>query len=92
MPVEWGSYRLEARAEGIETAQTSVSFTVGWSGDATADVPDLLPMTLDKTAYAAGETMRLRLSPRYAGKATVAVVGEGSTRSASSTSPPRGPW
>ena len=76
VPVEWGSYRLEARAEGIETAQTSVSFTVGWSGDATADVPDLLPMTLDKTAYAAGETMRLRLSPRYAGKATVAVVGE----------------
>ena len=40
-----------ARAPGLETAQTSVSFTVGWSGDQTADSPDLLDMTLDKASY-----------------------------------------
>ena len=30
-PVEWGSYRLDVRVDGVESAQTSVSFTVGWS-------------------------------------------------------------
>jgi alpha-2-macroglobulin len=75
-PVEWGSYRLDLRADGIETAQTSVSFTVGWSGDQTADVPDLLDVTLDKASYSAGEEIRARLSPRFAGKATLAVVSD----------------
>ena len=46
-PVEWGSYRLDVRVDGVESAQTSVSFTVGWGCDQTADVPVLLDMTLD---------------------------------------------
>ncbi|HEX8665692.1 MAG TPA: alpha-2-macroglobulin [Beijerinckiaceae bacterium] len=75
-PVEWGSYRLDVRVDGVETAQTSVSFTVGWSGDQTADVPDLLDMTLDKASYGAGDEIRARLSPRFAGKATLAVVSD----------------
>ena len=65
-----------ARAGLGETAQTSVSFTVGWSGDQTADTPDLLDMTLDKASYRSGERMDLRLSPRFAGKATLAVVSD----------------
>ena len=48
-----------------------MSFRVGWSGDQTADVLDLLDMTLDKAAYAAGDTMTARLNPRFKGKATV---------------------
>jgi uncharacterized protein YfaS (alpha-2-macroglobulin family) len=75
-PGDWGTYRLEVRAEGIDTAQTSVTFTVGWSGDQTADTPDLLDMTLDKASYGAGETIQARLSPRFAGKATLAVVSD----------------
>ena len=75
-PVEWGSYRLEAHVPGVETAQTSVSFTVGWSGDQTADTPDLLDMTLDKASYGAGDTLQARLAPRFAGKATLAVVSD----------------
>ena len=75
-PVEWGSYRLDVRVDGVESAQTSVSFTVGWGGDQTADVPDLLDMTLDKASYGLGDEIRARLSPRFAGKATLAVVSD----------------
>jgi len=76
-PVEWGTYRLDVSAPDLgETAQTSLSFTVGWSGDQTADTPDLLDMTLDKASYRAGETMQLRLNPRFKGKATLAVVND----------------
>ena len=56
--VNWGSYRLDVAAPGLERAQTSVSFTVGWSGDQTADVPDLLDMALDKASYRPGESDR----------------------------------
>jgi uncharacterized protein YfaS (alpha-2-macroglobulin family) len=75
-PVQWGSYRLEVRIDGDEFAAAAVSFTVGWSGDQTADTPDLLDMTLDKASYASGETIVARLSPRFAGVATLAVVSE----------------
>ena len=75
-PVEWGFYRLDVTAPGLETAQTSVSFTVGWSGDETADVPDLLDVALDKDAYRPGETIVARLSPRFSGKATIALVSD----------------
>ena len=76
-PVEWGTYRLDVSAPDLgETAQTSLSFTVGWSGDQTADTPDLLDMNLDKASYRAGETMQLRLNPRFKGKATLAVVSD----------------
>ncbi|MGO4573800.1 alpha-2-macroglobulin [Microvirga sp. 2TAF3] len=76
-PVEWGTYRLDVSAPDLgETAQTSLSFTVGWSGDQTADTPDLLDMNLDKASYRVGDTMRLHINPRFAGKATLAVVSD----------------
>jgi uncharacterized protein YfaS (alpha-2-macroglobulin family) len=75
-PVEYGTYRLEVRADGIETAQTSVTFTVGWSGDQTADVPDRLDMTLDRASFRAGDVIEARVNPRFAGKATLAVVSD----------------
>ncbi len=37
--VEWGTYRLDVRG-GADGGDTSVAFTVGWSGDATAETPD----------------------------------------------------
>jgi uncharacterized protein YfaS (alpha-2-macroglobulin family) len=77
VPVEWGTYRLDVSAPDLgETGQTSLSFTVGWSGDQTADTPDLLDMSLDKASYRAGEPMQLRLNPRFKGKATLAVVSD----------------
>ena len=72
-------------------AQTSVSFTVGWSGDQTADTPDLLDMTLDKASYGAGDTIqraaRRRASPARRRSRSSATR---CTTCASSTSPPSG--
>jgi alpha-2-macroglobulin len=73
LPVEWGTYRLDVT---MGAAQTSVVFSVGYWGEPTADAPDLLEVALDKEAYATGETMKLALKPRFAGKATVAVIGD----------------
>ena len=55
---------------------TSITFEVGWSGDASADTPDLLQVTLDKPQYRAGESMKVQIASRFAGKATVAIVGD----------------
>ncbi|GEP08226.1 alpha-2-macroglobulin family protein [Methylobacterium gnaphalii] len=75
-PVTFGNYRLEASVAGQPLASASLSFTVGWGGGETADVPDLLDLTLDKAAYASGEHIRARLNPKFAGTATLAIVGE----------------
>lgn len=73
-PVEWGNYRLDVTSDGNEAAETSVSFSVGYESDKTADTPDVLDVALDKAAYADGESLQVRLSPRFGGKATLAVV------------------
>jgi hypothetical protein len=72
-----GQYRLDLRDEDPADAQTSVSFDVGWSGEAKAETPDLLEVTLDKPAYGAGETMKLKVSARSDSRATLAIIGDG---------------
>ena len=74
--IGFGKYRLEASLPGEPAATASVTFTVGWGGSETADVPDLLDLTLDKAAYSAGETLRARLNPKFKGTATLAVVSD----------------
>jgi uncharacterized protein YfaS (alpha-2-macroglobulin family) len=72
--VGWGRHRLDLKSPDGE--QTSVSFDVGWSGTASADTPDNVVVTLDKTNYAPGEQAKLRIASHAAGKATVALVGD----------------
>jgi uncharacterized protein YfaS (alpha-2-macroglobulin family) len=72
-----GQYRLDLRDEDPADAQTSVSFDVGWSGEARAETPDLLDVTLDKPAYGAGETMKLKVAARSDARATLAIIGDG---------------
>ena len=74
--VGWGSYRLDVRAEGGDGAETSISFDIGYVAEAQADTPDVLEVALDKSAYAEGETMQVRLAPRFAGKATLVIMGD----------------
>ena len=71
-----GAHRLDIRAEDGSLAPTSLSFNVGWSGDASAESPDLLQITLDKPQYRSGETMRVSVNSRFEGKATLAIVGD----------------
>ncbi len=74
MPVDWGSYRLELTAE--DGSHTSYGFAVGWAGSDKADSPDVLDVSLDKKAHAAGETVQVRVKPRFSGTATVAIVSD----------------
>jgi uncharacterized protein YfaS (alpha-2-macroglobulin family) len=74
VPVIWGEYVLTVtQADGA--AVTSVPFSAGWfaAADAAA-TPDTLELSLDKAAYAAGDVAKLRLVPRFAGKAVVMVL------------------
>lgn len=72
LPVDWGSYRLEMKAD--DGSHSSIGFAVGWAGSEKADSPDVLDVAIDKTAYAKGETVAVRVKPRFAGTATVAIV------------------
>lgn len=74
--VGWGNYRLEVRASGADDAESALDFTVGYVADAKADTPDVLEVSLDKSGYAAGETMQVRLNSRFTGKATLAVISD----------------
>lgn len=74
--IGWGTHRIEVRLGGNETAETAFDFTIGYVAEAKADTPDTLELVLDKPAYANGETMRVRLNPRAAGKATLAVISD----------------
>jgi hypothetical protein len=71
-----GHYRLDLRGEDPKDPQTSVTFDSGWSSEAKAPTPDLLDLTLDKNAYASGETLTAKITARADAKATVAIVGD----------------
>ena len=74
--VGWGAHRLELRSDEGGDMPTSINFEVGWSGDSTAETPDLLEVTLDKQDYKAGESLKLRIASRFDGKASVAIIGD----------------
>ncbi|MEW5964141.1 MAG: alpha-2-macroglobulin [Pseudomonadota bacterium] len=75
-PVTYGRYRLEVASGGAEGAMTTVVFNAGWVvGEDTADSPEALDVALDKATYKAGETAKLRIASKHAGKALVAVLG-----------------
>jgi alpha-2-macroglobulin len=74
--VGWGAHRLDIQSDTGADQPVSLSFVVGWSGDATADVPDLAEVMLDKPTYAVGDTLKLRIASHFAGTATVAIVSD----------------
>ena len=74
--VGWGTHRLDITSDDGTDAPTSITFDVGWSGDVSANTPDLLQVTLDKTQYAAGEHMKVQIASRFNGKASVIIVGD----------------
>jgi hypothetical protein len=76
VPVDFGSYRLDVTSSNPDDAPTSVSFYAGFSSDASADTPDVLDVSLDKTDYKQGDTMKLAITARFAGTATVAILGD----------------
>ena len=69
-----GKHRLDVKSAEGET--TSFTFDVGWGGTASADTPDTATVTLDKQTYARGETAKLTIHSRFAGKASIALIGD----------------
>jgi uncharacterized protein YfaS (alpha-2-macroglobulin family) len=74
---DYGRYRLEVSSTDPQGPATSVSFDAGYFAAASADTPDMLDVALDKAAYKPGEQAIATLGARFAGKATVMVVGSG---------------
>jgi len=74
-PVTWGEYEIKVeRVDGTYVA-SSTDFYAGWYASADASsTPDTLEVSLDRSAYATGETATLRVVPRYAGKALITVM------------------
>ena len=78
-PVEWGGYRLEVfdPATGL-TAR--YPFTAGWSwSDDNRGLdarPDKVKLSLDKTGYRAGDTLKVTVTPPHAGKGVLMVESD----------------
>ena len=73
--VDWGRYRLEvSSADGLIS---SMVFSAGYYADEAADSPEVLDVALDKPAYRAGETARVKVATRLPGRALIAVMGSG---------------
>ena len=75
-PVTWGRYRLEVSSNDPQGPETIVSFDAGFYAEASADTPDLLEIALDKPEYKQGDTMKVAVTARSAGKVTLSVIGD----------------
>jgi uncharacterized protein YfaS (alpha-2-macroglobulin family) len=74
-PVAWGEYELTVEAADGASGAASQRFFAGWHAPADAtQTPDTLELSLDRPAYAVGDTARLRILPRAAGTVLVAVL------------------
>ncbi|WP_297977225.1 alpha-2-macroglobulin family protein, partial [uncultured Amaricoccus sp.] len=77
MPVDWGRYELALAATDGRYIATSVGFDAGWgAAGAGSETPDLLALSLDRAAYAPGDTARARVVAPNPGALLVAVMGD----------------
>ena len=75
VPLTWGRYELRVSHAGETFASASLPFQAGWvAADARRDSPDLLPIALDASSYALGDTATLRIDPEGEGMAIVSVL------------------
>jgi uncharacterized protein YfaS (alpha-2-macroglobulin family) len=72
----WGQYRLVVD-DPATGAATSIRFHAGWAETTeSADTPDKVEVTVERTAYAPGETARLHVASPFAGKAQLTIAGD----------------
>ena len=72
--VGWGGIgSTSSRRKARRRASPSTS---AGAGTASADTPDNATVTLDKQSYAPGESAKLSINSRFAGKAAIALVGD----------------
>ena len=77
LPVGWGRYRLDVESDDPSRPVASFAFNAGWFVEAAStETPDGLEIALDKDRYQAGDTARLKVSPRFAGELLITVGAE----------------
>ena len=77
MAVDWGRYELALAATDGRYIATSLGFDAGWGATgAGSETPDFLELSLDREAYAPGDTARARVVVPNAGQLLVAVMGD----------------
>ena len=77
LPVDWGRYELSLAATDGRYIATSVGFDAGWGAAAAgSETPDFLALSLDRKAYATGDTARARVVVPNPGQLLVAVMGD----------------
>ncbi|GAA5072572.1 alpha-2-macroglobulin family protein [Lysobacter panacisoli] len=78
-PVEWGDYRVDVFDPATKLT-TRYPFTAGWSwNDENRGLdarPDKVKLALDKTAYHAGDTLKVTLTPPHAGRGLLMVESD----------------
>ncbi len=78
-PVEWGEYRIEV-VDPATKLTMRYPFRAGWGWDddnrGLDARPDKVKLSLDKTAYRAGDTLKATLTPPHAGKGLVMVESD----------------
>ncbi len=73
--VTWGEYELAVSQTQGGSAETTTTFYAGWYAPAdVSSTPDTLELSLDKADYKPGDTAMLRVVPRAAGTAMIAVL------------------
>jgi hypothetical protein len=76
--LDWGRYRLEVTSADPKAPDVaSVTFNVGWHASEDAESPEVLDVVLDRPTYKAGDTARVRINTRVAGKVRLAVLANG---------------
>ncbi len=76
VPVERGNYRLEVVSHTFNELAASSRFSVDWYAARDADTPDVLELASGKSVYSTGETVKLSVKPRAAGKTLIAIMNE----------------
>jgi uncharacterized protein YfaS (alpha-2-macroglobulin family) len=77
LPVQWGHYELALATTDGRYIATSLGFDAGWAESGPgAETPDRLDLSLDREAYAVGDTARVRIDAPNAGRALVAVMSD----------------
>ncbi|WDS37123.1 alpha-2-macroglobulin [Pseudoxanthomonas sp.] len=78
-PVEWGGYRLEV-TDPQNGLVTRYPFYAGWGWDdenrGLDARPDKVKLALDKTAYRAGDTLKVTVTPPHEGKGLLLVESD----------------
>ena len=78
-PVEWGEYRVDVFDPGTGLT-TRYPFHAGWSwNDENRGLdarPDKVKLSLDKTAYRAGDTLKVTVTPPHAGRGVLMVESD----------------